>query len=128
MCIYDTSKDKVEDKCQSVEKLERDLSNGDELLKCGACYGDFNIFTRPDDINECSAVDDGAVPCGTDKKKDESKFPMCVWDGKKKEPRSVCGTVSKVEKELLKKNRKHGDILLDCGFCDELNLFEGYHI
>ena len=116
------------------------------MKKCGACYGEFNIFPRVDDINVCSGGGNGdggegydAVPCGVDKKKkkkkktakgdeneDEMKYPMCIWDGKKNEPRSICGTISKVEHELEKKGKKDdGDMLLDCGFCDESKIIEG---
>ena len=133
--MYDASNDKVKDKCQTVERLERDLSKGDELVKCGPCYGDFNIYMRPDNIDQCSGNDDRTgtmvVPCGTDKKTGELKYPMCMWDASKREPKSECETVSKVEYDLAKsRSKKKGDddvdMLLDCGFCDDLNLFEEY--
>ena len=43
--MYDALSGTVSDTCQTVEKLTgRLIQNGDELVKCGACYGDFNIF------------------------------------------------------------------------------------
>ena len=122
MCMYDTSKDKADDKCLTVEKLEYRLAKGDELIKCGPCYGDFNIYPRRKD-NICS---DKVVPCGTSgRKKDggdgEMKYPMCIWDGTK--PKSECKTQSQLDEFL---ESRSDNILLDCGFCDELNLFEDY--
>ena len=127
MCMYDRSADKIKDKCQTVDQFEHGLEKGDELVKCGACYGDFNIFTRPDNINQCSDDSIGMVPCGADKRTGEMKYPICMWDASKKEPKSKCETASKHESHLSKQSKKsQGDMLLDCGFCSELNLFEGY--
>ena len=126
--MYDASKDEAKDECQTVEQLEKNLSKNanDEVIKCGACYGDFNIFTRPNDINECFGDVGGlvVVPCGTDKD-GELKYPTCIWDGSKRRPDSKCETRTKLIQDLDKK-KDDGDILLDCGFCDELNLFEEY--
>ena len=128
MCMYDSSADKIKDKCQTVEQLERDLEKGDELVKCGACYGDFNLFTRPDTIDQCADDSIGMVPCGTDKHSGELKYPICMWDASKNEPKSKCDTTSKIAYKLGKNTsrKSQGDMLLDCGFCDDMNLFEGY--
>ena len=127
MCMYDRSADKAEDKCQTVEDFERDLAKGDELIKCGGCYGTFNIFPRVDDVDECSAVGTDVIPCGTEKKNGEWKYPMCIWDASKNEPKSKCETLSKMEYHLTKKSEKgEDDMLLACGFCDKINFFEKY--
>ena len=129
MCVYDQSADKVQDICQTIEQLERDLEKGDELVKCGSCYGDFNLFTRPDEIYQCSdGGSAGATTCGEDKHSGELKYPMCFWKAKKQQPETKCETVTDVEYELSNPSKKsEGDnMLLDCGFCEDLNLFEGY--
>ena len=116
MCIYDWSKDEVKDKCQTIEKLEEQLAKGDEFIKCGDCYGDFNIYSRTSST-DCS----DKVPCG--EKDGEYEYPTCIWDDSKKKPKSECWTSSKLMDEL---NKHDDDILIDCKFCDEVNLFEGY--
>ena len=136
MCIYDRSADTARDMCLTIEQFERDLAKGDELIKCGPCYGNFNLFTRLNDIDECSAVSSGVVPCGTEKD-GEMKYPMCFWDASKNEPISKCDTIPTFRRDLAKRSKKstkkgkkndedEDDMLLGCGFCDEMNLFEGY--
>ena len=127
MCMYDTSKQEVKEKCQTVGKLQESLSkegedDADELIKCGACYDESNIYSRIDDASECTIRN---AYCKEGDNDEDHEYPICIWDVSKEEKKDRCEKLSKIV-EYLADGGVDGDILLDCGSCDDLNLFEPY--
>ena len=68
--MYDTSKDKIKERCQTVDKLDEYPSKGDELLKCGH-DNEINIFSRVDSVYGCA--DGRNLPCDDDNNKGKKK-------------------------------------------------------
>ena len=109
MCIYDLSKDKASNKCQTVEQLEEQLHNGDELIKCGKCSKvDFDIYSYTNsklcsDEVPCGATDDG-----------EYMYPVCIYNTQNKSLTSQCRSISGPD-DL---SNPH-EVYRKCGFCDK---------
>ena len=128
MCIRDGITGENVDKCQTLRQLQLDLDFGNELVKCGECLVDYYPYPLTNDINKCSGtgLDAEAVPCGADEETGEIKYPMCIRDSNKNKAKSRCATISKMEQKLAKKIEKgKGGLSVSCGFCDEINYFEG---
>ena len=118
MCMWEASKNKYKDTCQSIEKLEEYLDKGDGLAKCGECYSlGVNVIPATKAEEDCSAF---VQSCGV--KNNVVKYPMCMWDVKKgDEPTTKCQSDAQ-----LQKYKKKGQVLVHCGSCDNSNFFEGY--
>ena len=120
--MYDAGKEEAKDECQTVGSLVEALEDGDELIKCGSCYDDSNIYSRINDAIECTVRN---PPCKGNN--DENyKYPICIWDAGREEKKDKCVKLSKIEEYLVDGGVDDGDILLDCGSCDDLNLFAPY--
>ena len=100
---------------QLAEKIEKD--EDDMLLACGFC-DEINFFERygweppvpPAEIDGC---DWDTMDTCIDH---EDRYPMCIWDDKKRERKSKCEKVSKLN------SMKSDEYLVGCGYCEDIVL------
>ena len=89
------------------------MTNFHQSNAVNVVMGEFNIYSFTN--GNCMVND----PC--DEKDGEYKYTMCIWDESKEEPKTKCEYMSYLD-EL-----NEGDILLDCGSCDDINFFDDYN-